>query len=118
MDWRDDIRSRFPDWGTEEALPRWPEVRARLEVGQPVSGVVIARAPFGVWLDIDAGFPALLLVPYMEGAGERRITFEDYPAMGAPIRGRIRALGDRGEIGVTQQDPDDDAGIREEAPDH
>jgi hypothetical protein len=107
MDWRDHIRTRFPDWGTEEALSDWPELCSRLRVGQPVSGVVVARAPFGVWLDIGFRFPALLLVPRMQGAKERRITFEDYPPLGASVEGRINALGTRGEIGVTQQTPDD-----------
>jgi hypothetical protein len=34
LDWNDDIRSRFPDWCTAAAALRWPEVRARLVVGQ------------------------------------------------------------------------------------
>ncbi len=68
---------------------------------------MIARAPFGVWLDINADYPALLLVPEMRGAKERRITFEDYPAIGEVVEARIIALGEialgqRAEIGLTQ----------------
>src|SRR3954463_11645759 len=102
MAWGEDIRACYPDWGTDSALTRWSRVRERLRVGQHVRGTVIARAPFGVWLDIDAGYPALLLVPEMRGARERRITFEDYPAIGEVVEARIVALGDRGEIGLTQ----------------
>jgi predicted RNA-binding protein with RPS1 domain len=102
MAWDDDIRARFPDWGTDAALARWPEVRAQLSVGQAVRGAVIARAPFGVWLDIGAGQPALLHVPEMAGARERRITFEQYPELGMLVDARIIALGDRGEIGLSQ----------------
>ncbi|HQU42626.1 MAG TPA: hypothetical protein PK867_07425, partial [Pirellulales bacterium] len=105
--WRKQIRAHFPDWGTDAASPRWPSVRSGLRVGETVSGTVIARAPFGVWLDIGASFPALLLVPNMSGARERRITMADYPSLGTQIEGRINALGDRGEIGVSQQYPDD-----------
>lgn len=108
MGWGEDIRARFPDWGTDAALARWSHVRERLRVGQFVCGSVIARAPFGVWLDIDAGHPALLLVPEMRGAREHRITFEIYPAIGEVVEARIVALGERGEIGLTQH-PQTDA---------
>jgi predicted RNA-binding protein with RPS1 domain len=102
MAWVDDIRARFPDWRTAAALARWPDVRARLSIGQAVHGEVIARTPFGVWVDIEVGQPALLLVPEMSGAREQRITFEQYPALGAVIDAHVIALGDRGEIGLSQ----------------
>ena len=104
MGWAEDIRARYPDWGTEVALTRWGEVRERLRIGQNVCGAVIARAPFGVWLDIDVNHPALLLVPEMRGAKEHRITFDDYPAIGEVVEARIVALGDRAEIGLSQND--------------
>jgi exosome complex RNA-binding protein Rrp4 len=102
MGWSEDIRGHYPHWGTEAALARWPEVRERLRIGQHVYGPVIARAPFGVWLDIHAGHPALLLVPEMRGAKERRITFDEYPAIGEVVEARIVALGERAEIRLTQ----------------
>ncbi len=102
MAWDGDIRDRFPDWGTDAALARWPAVTAGLAVGQQVRGEVIARAPFGVWVDIGAGHPALLLVPEMAGAGERPIRFEEYPALAMVIEARVISLGERAEIGLTQ----------------
>ena len=102
MSWQEDIRARFPSWLSEGALPNWSAARASLAIGQRVSGVVIARAPFGVWLDIGVPFPALLLVPNMREAGQRRIAFEDYPQAGDGVEGYINALGDRGEIGIAQ----------------
>jgi predicted RNA-binding protein with RPS1 domain len=73
-----------------------------LSAGQTVRGQVIARAPFGVWIDIDVGHPALLLVPEMRGARERRITFEQYPLIGTIVEARVICLGDRGQISLTQ----------------
>ncbi len=105
-EWDADVRSRFPDWKTDVARERWPDIRRSLSVGQPVSGEVIARAHFGVWLDIDVPQPALLLVVYMKDAKTRSITFDDYPAKGATIQARINTLGDDGEIGLTQLNPD------------
>mgnify|MGYP001108743861 CR=1 FL=1 len=102
MAWNGDIRGRFPDWGTDAALARWPEVRSRLSVGQTVRGEIVARAPFGVWVDIGAGHPALLRVPEMAGAGARPIRFEEYPELGATVEARVISLGDRAEIGLTQ----------------
>jgi predicted RNA-binding protein with RPS1 domain len=102
MAWDDDIRVRFPDWGTDAARSRWPAARSRLSVGQVVRGEVIARAPFGVWVDITVGHPALLMVPEMAGARERPITFEDYPPLGAVVEARIVSLGDRAEISLSQ----------------
>jgi len=92
MGWVEDIRARYPEWCTEAALARWPEIRERLRIGQHVRGSVIARAPFGVWVDIDPLHPALLLVPEMLRAQERRITFDDYPEIGEVVEAWIVAL--------------------------
>jgi ribosomal protein S1 len=108
MTWPEEIREHFPNWGTAQAAVGWPEVRSTLHIDQEVRGTVIARAPFGVWLDIGVRFPALLLVPNMSGAKTRRITFDEYPAIGESIEARVQALGDRGEIGLTQERPEDD----------
>jgi transcriptional accessory protein Tex/SPT6 len=105
-DWDADIRAVFPDWQTDTAVERWSSIRESLRVGQTVTGKVVSRAPFGVWLDIDVDQPALLLVVNMDGANTRRITFDDYPQIGIALTARINALGDRGEIGLTQQNPD------------
>jgi hypothetical protein len=76
-----------------------------VRLGQIVSGTVIARATFGVWLDIGVGHPALLLVPEMHGAKDHNIAFEDYPEAGASIEVCIIALGNRGEINLSQYPP-------------
>ena len=105
-DWDADIRAVFPDWQTDAAAERWPTIREILNIGQTVTGKVVSRAPFGVWLDINVNQPALLLVVNMDGANNRRISFDDYPAIGSELTTRINALGDNGEIGLTQQNPD------------
>lgn len=107
MDWRDDLYSRFPEWGTEAAAQRLREVQAQLVVGQPIAGVVVARAPFGVFLDVGVSLPALLLVPEMEGAQQRRIVFDDYPAIGSIVEGRVVGFSESWcEIGVSQRYPE------------
>lgn len=103
----DDIRCHFPDWKTDHELRRWPDVKHRLQVGQHVSGNVIAHAPFGIWLDIQESWPALMLIHNLRIAHESPIGIEDFPRLGSVVHGRINALGDRGELGLTQLDPDD-----------
>ncbi len=105
-DWDADIRAIFPEWQSDAVAERWPTIKDSLSVGQTVTGKVISRAPFGVWLDISVGQPALLLVVNMEVENNRRIAFKDYPYKGASLTVRINALGDRGEIGLTQKNPD------------
>ena len=100
--WEDDIRARFPDWGTDGATARWPETRSRLSIGQEVNEEVIARTPFGVWVDIGVGHPAGLLVPEMAAIDDRPIRFDDYPAIGTSLNATIVALGDNAEISLSQ----------------
>lgn len=102
MAWGEDIRTRFSDWGTDAALIRWPDERERLQVGQRVRGEVVARAPFGVWVDIAARHPALLRVPEMAGAREHPIRFEEYPPLGAVLEAWVLWLGERAEIVLSQ----------------
>lgn len=101
MDWRDDIRTRFPDWGTDKASTHADEIRKSLKIGQAVSGIVIARAQFGVWLDIGVAGPALLLVPNMRPPR----ALENYHAIGAIVNANINAIGPGGEIGLLECTP-------------
>ena len=106
MAWEGNIRARFPDWGTDAALVRWPAVRAKLSVGQAVRGEVVARAQYGVWVDISAGWPALLRVPEMAGARELSIQFEEYPALGTVVEAWVLWLDARAEIILCQYPPE------------
>jgi ribosomal protein S1 len=102
--WTTDLRARFPDWLTPTALERWPENKIRLNVGQMIRGVVVARAPFGVWLDVDAGHPARLLVHDMAGGQTKPVRFADYPELGATVVVKVIFLDDRrAEIYVSQR---------------
>lgn len=103
MTWNQDVRSVFPDWLTELERQRWNDVRDSLQLNSTVKGLVVARAPFGVWIDIRVGFPALLLVPDMFQATQRQLRFVDYPPKGTLVRARIHAIGtDDVSIGLTQ----------------
>lgn len=83
----------------------WKQVRERVGVGDRVTGRVISRHPFGVFVDIGLPLAALLLVVEMRDARKRRMGLEDYPQVGQSLDAWILALhDDRNEISLTQND--------------
>ena len=96
----------FGDHLSPAKADEWAAVQARLGVGEAVRGPVIAHRPFGVFVDIGAGFPALLEVIQFGDAHERRYSFEDYPAVGETITARVVEFNNRNrQIGLTQLNP-------------
>lgn len=92
----------FGDYLSPDKAAEWSAVQAQVTVGESVRGAVIARRPFGVFVDIGVGFPALLEVTQFGEARERRYRFEDYPAIGEMITARVVAFNDQNrQIGLT-----------------
>lgn len=83
--WRDDLLDVFPDWETKE-------LEAQLSIAQEVKGIVVARAPFGVWLDIGVEVPALLLVVEMWQAAHGQVVFTDYAPKGTLVRAQVISI--------------------------
>jgi transcriptional accessory protein Tex/SPT6 len=105
--WREIVRTHFPEWNVSSSCPEQPVQTAQLQCGQEITGVVVAQAPFGVWLDIGVGWPALLLVVDMKEAQIHRVPFEQYPSIGTTITGRIKVVGEAGELAITQREADE-----------
>ena len=78
-DWRVQLDTHFGDWKSKTEA--WVKVAATLKPGMPVTGTVIARAPFGAWIDIGLEFPALL-----ETIRVPNLNYQDYQA-GRSIEG-------------------------------
>ena len=100
---RSGLSAFFPDWNTDAATVRWASAKDQLAIGQQVQGLVVARAPFGVWVDIGIGFPALLLVPEMLAPRGDPIHFTDYAPKGSTVYASIASLGPDAKIGLTQR---------------
>jgi ribosomal protein S1 len=66
-DWRCQLANAFPKREAAKETAEWIALKQRLAVGDRVTGVVVARAEFGVWLDLGVGFPGLMLVPDLAG---------------------------------------------------
>ena len=70
-----------------------------------MTGTVICRKPFGVFLDIGFGSDAaaLLLIPEFTDAHLRSYEFDDYPLVGDSVTALIRHIAwDDHKIALTQ----------------
>ena len=100
----DDLDVLFPGHGSPNNSPAWDAVKNSHALGEVVRGVVKLRYPFGVFIDISVGFPALLLVVRFRNADERPYTnIDDYPIIGTEIEARICVWdGSSRQIGLSQ----------------
>jgi ribosomal protein S1 len=103
----DDLGRAFGNYLESERAADWELVKAGLQAGSRLSGKVVARYIFGIFLDIGAGFPALLEIIQFNPPPKRRpVVIEDYPAVGSTIIARVVAFDDRNrQIRLTQLDP-------------
>jgi hypothetical protein len=60
--WSEELRRCFGHLDGPEHLADWERVKRSLPIGSRVSGRLVLKAPFGVWMDVGAGFPAILLI--------------------------------------------------------
>ncbi|MEZ6048764.1 MAG: S1 RNA-binding domain-containing protein [Planctomycetaceae bacterium] len=106
MDLNSELCECFGDYMTEQRTEEWESVKAELQIGQLVSGTVVARRPFGVFVDIGAGFPALVLVVNLKDARTTPYSSIDmYPQIGDHINARVNAFVDHNrQIGMTEND--------------
>lgn len=56
----DDLDRLFPGHRAPERTNAWKAVKLRFTRGESVTGTVVGKSPFGVWVDLGVGFPALL----------------------------------------------------------
>ncbi len=104
LSWEQQIKNIFPSWQTEKGINEFNSIKCKLEIKQSVKGKVIARAEFGVWVDIGVGYPALLLVVNFANSNAKAKDFIGYPSIGDTVEAKINALGSRAEIGLSQID--------------
>lgn len=110
---RSDRTGRGREYGrandVHHSRDEWNELIARYPPGTRVSGVVLSREPYGVWIELDQlpGVRALLEIfgfAVLESDPRQRIEFpDDYPEVGARLTARVLAWRERGqEVYLTQ----------------
>ena len=100
--WRADLKRRFPDWGSDQAMRRWPVDEKKLAVGKKVTGEVVANMGNLIWLDIGVSIPAHLYYFNRKDTCTGPPRISDYPDIGTKIECRITHFAD-GRISVTQR---------------
>lgn len=64
-DTADNVERRLSDKNDQEKLKLWMQLKDRFNTGDSLRGVIYYKAHYGVWLDVDLEFPALLRIPDM-----------------------------------------------------
>jgi len=96
----------YPNWGPmlKQCFPvrdaaleeeEWKTLKQRLQTGQEVKGVVIAKAQFGAWIDIGVGFPALLEIIEMADLTLEKYRTDDWCPIGSEVKAKIAGFTDR-----------------------
>ena len=97
-DWGLLLSERFPsrDFPTTQAA--WDAMKQGLAVGHSVTGEVVSKAHFGAWLDIDVGFPALLLIPDVAGLTPERYQEDEWCPIGSALTADVVLFNDRDHV--------------------
>jgi ribosomal protein S1 len=94
----------FNGYRSPERAAAWEVAKSRFAPGSKVEGIVVAQFQFGVFVDINAGFPALILVTRLRGVDRQPCTnTERYPAIGSVVEARVCVwVCPQRQIGLTQ----------------
>lgn len=104
MDINHDLESAFAGYRSPDQAASWATAKSHLPLGTTVSGVVIARYPFGAFVDIGVGFPALLEIILMDAPVAER--GQSYP-VGSSVTAFIGGFRDDArQIGLWQIMPE------------
>jgi ribosomal protein S1 len=82
----------------------WDQARKHLNIDTAVTGTVTSVQPYGVFVKLEEGPFALLLIPYFE---RQPLSENDYRKVGDRLTARIAVIDDaKRQIALTQIDPD------------
>jgi hypothetical protein len=102
-DWGQQLAHRFPARDDADAEAAWVAVKKRLAVGESITGVVVARAPFGAWIDLGVGFPGLLEINGIANLTPEHYRAGDWCLAGSEVTALIGGFRDEGrQIGLWQ----------------
>jgi hypothetical protein len=93
-DWRRLLSEQFPPRDPATTQREWEALKRQLVVGQPVTGTVVAKAPFGAWIDLGLGFPALLTITVMAGLTPERYHADEWCPLGSRVTAFVTGFQD------------------------
>ena len=84
---------------------KWKDVQAKLQIGDEVEGKVVHKAPFGDFIDIGVGFPALLQIVDMLDLTPEKYREGNYSQVGNIVKARIIGFRDYSKQIILTQKP-------------
>ena len=89
IDWSKELTKLFDDYMSPKFNQKWHIIKKEYSEGDCITGTVVARVPFGVWLDVSLGFPALLEIIYMDGMNHEVHKEDKYFTIGSQVEAKI-----------------------------
>jgi hypothetical protein len=103
-EWPEILARRFPQRDSSQIELEWSLLKDRVAVWQSVTGTVLAKAPFGAWIDIGVGFPSLLLIPEIAGLSPKQYQADEWCPIGSEVTAWVRGFNDpHRQIVLTQK---------------
>jgi hypothetical protein len=103
MSINDELERLFPSHRSPDRGADWEALKQRLTYGQPVTGTVVAKSPFGAWVDLGVGFPALLEIIGIAGLTPEKYRASDWCPVGSEVSAFIGSFRDRSrQVGLWQ----------------
>ena len=93
--WREILAERFPKYDSRQRDTEWAQVKQKLTIGQSIIGAVMARAPFGAWIELGIDFPALLAITVIADLTPERYRAGEWCPIGTEVTAFIVAFDDR-----------------------
>jgi ribosomal protein S1 len=90
----DSLDKLFPAHRSPSRSAEWDALKQRIAVGQTVTGTVVAKSPFGAWIDLGIGFPGLLEILVIEGLTPERYRADDWCAPGSEVTAYVGVFRD------------------------
>jgi len=87
---RHGLRKHFGRFWTPREAECWNYIKDQISIGDKVTGKVVAKYRYGVFLDIGRGFPALLTKLYSDEA-----TRSSEPGLGEQVNAQLREFDDK-----------------------
>lgn len=84
---------------------KWKDVRAKLQIGDEVEGKIMHTAPFGDFIDIGVGFPALLQIVDMLDMTPENYREGNYSQIGNIVNAKIVGFRDYSKQIILTQKP-------------
>ena len=99
----DDLDRLFPGHRSPERVADWEGLEQRLAHGQSVTGTVVAKSPFGAWIDLGVGFPALLEIIVIADLTPERYRAGDWCPVGSEVTAFVGGFNESScQVGLWQ----------------